>query len=316
MQDLRDALYAHLQRMPLRFFTETRTGEIQSRLANDVGGVQSVVTDTASSVTSNLAVALSTVVAMFLIDWRLTALSLGLLPFFMYLTYRVGKVRRDVSDRDPEVARRDERADRGDAQRQRHPAVEDVRPAGGVEQRFRGLNAKLAALQIRQAMVGRWFFMIIGTIFSITPAFVYWLAGFLAIQGDPTAPTIGDIVAFTTLQSRLFFPLGQLLNVQVEIQGALALFDRIFEYLEMDPEIVDAPDAVALDPAAVRGAVRFHDVSFQLPDRGGALGAGDGGRRARARPRRRPSDRRARRSPAARGRCAGALAAVVEAHGR
>ena len=97
MQDLRGALYTHLQRMPLRFFTETRTGEIQSRLANDVGGVQSVVTDTASSVTSNLAIAISTIIAMFLLDWRLTLLSLGLLPFFMLLTYRVGKVRREVS---------------------------------------------------------------------------------------------------------------------------------------------------------------------------------------------------------------------------
>ncbi len=114
-------------------------------------------------------------------------------------------------------------------------------------------------------MVGRWFFMIIGTVFSITPAFVYWLAGYLVIQGDPSAPTIGDIVAFTTLQSRLFFPVGQLLNVQVEIQGALALFDRIFEYLEMDPEIVDAPDAVELKAADVRGQVRFRDVSFQYP---------------------------------------------------
>jgi ATP-binding cassette subfamily B protein len=131
--------------------------------------------------------------------------------------------------------------------------------------RFRGLNRTLAGLQIRQAMVGRWFFMIIGTIFSITPAFVYWLAGFLAINHDPSAPTIGDIVAFTTLQSRLYFPLGQLLSVQVEIQGALALFDRIFEYLEMDPEIVDAPDAVALDAGPVAGRVRFRDVSFRYP---------------------------------------------------
>jgi len=265
MQDLRGALYAHLQRMPLRFFTETRTGEIQSRLANDVGGVQSVVTDTASSVTSNLAIAASTIVAMILIDWRLTALSLGLLPFFMYLTYRVGKVRRDVSTETQKSLA------------EMSALTEETLSVSGIllsktfgqqeasNRRFRGLNAKLAALQIRQAMVGRWFFMIIGTIFSITPAFVYWLAGFLTIQGDPSAPTIGDIVAFTTLQSRLFFPLGQLLNVQVEIQGALALFDRIFEYLEMDPEIVDAPDAVALDPAVVRGSVRFHDVSFAYP---------------------------------------------------
>jgi ATP-binding cassette subfamily B protein len=114
-------------------------------------------------------------------------------------------------------------------------------------------------------MVGRWFFMIIGTIFSIMPAFVYWLAGTMAAGGNPDAPTAGAIVAFTTLQSRLFFPLGQLLNVQVEIQGSLALFDRIFEYLEMDPEIVDAPDAVALEPADVRGHVRFHGVSFRYP---------------------------------------------------
>jgi ATP-binding cassette subfamily B protein len=265
MHDLRSALYSHLQRMPLRFFTETRTGEIQSRLANDVGGVQAVVTDTASSVTSNLAIALSTVVAMFVIDWRLTALSLGLLPFFMYLTYRVGKVRREVSTETQK------------ALAEMSAATEETLSVSGMLltktfgaqaraiERFKGLNRDLAKLQIRQAMVGRWFFMIIGTIFSITPAFVYWLAGYLAIQGDPSAPTIGDIVAFTTLQTRLFFPLGQLLNVQVEIQGALALFDRIFEYLGMDPEIVDAPGAVALDPARVTGRVRFRDVGFRYP---------------------------------------------------
>src|SRR5262245_65037273 len=113
-------------------------------------------------------------------------------------------------------------------------------------------------------MVGRWFFMIIGTFFSITPAFVYLYAGTQIIGGNP-ALTIGDIVAFTTLQSRLFFPLGQLLNVQVEIQGALALFDRIFEYLELEHEITDAPDAVALDPATLRGEVRFEDVHFRYP---------------------------------------------------
>ena len=115
MQDLRNALYAHLQRLPLRFFTATRTGEIQSRLANDVGGVQAVVTDTASSITSNIAITVSTVIAMLLLSWQLTLLSLGITPFFMYLTYRVGKVRREVSERDPEAARGDERGHRGDA---------------------------------------------------------------------------------------------------------------------------------------------------------------------------------------------------------
>ena len=133
MQDLRGALYAHLQRMPLRFFTETRTGEIQSRLANDVGGVQAVVTDTASSITSNLAIAISTIIAMFLLDWRLALLSLGLMPFFLYLTYRVGKVRREVSTETQKSLAEMTADDRGDAQRLGHPAVEDVRPAGNCD---------------------------------------------------------------------------------------------------------------------------------------------------------------------------------------
>jgi ATP-binding cassette subfamily B protein len=265
MQDLRNALYAHLQSMPLRFFTATRTGEIQSRLANDVGGIQSVVTDTAASVTSNVAVAASTIVAMILIDWRLTLLSLGMLPFFLFLTYRVGRVRRSVSS---ETQKR--LADLS-AVTEETLSVSGIllgKTFGAQERsvaRFRGLNLQLARLQMRQAMVGRWFFMIIGTIFSITPAFVYWLAGTLAAHGDPSAPTAGDIVAFTTLQSRLFFPMGQLLNVQVEIQGSLALFDRIFEYLDLDPEITDAPDAFELDTAEVRGAVAFEHVSFRYP---------------------------------------------------
>jgi ATP-binding cassette, subfamily B, bacterial len=265
MQDLRNALYTHLQRMPLRFFTATRTGEIQSRLANDVGGVQAVVTDTAASITSNVAVSLSTIVAMFLLDWRLALLSLAMLPFFLYLTYRVGKVRREVS---------------GETQRRLADLTaltEETLSVSGIllgktfgaqeraVSRFRGLNLELAKLQIRQAMVGRWFFAIIGTVFSITPAFVYWLAGSLAANGDPSAPTAGDIVAFTTLQSRLFFPVGQLLNVQVEIQGSLALFDRIFEYLDLEPEITDAPDAVPLEPATMRGEVAFSHVSFAYP---------------------------------------------------
>src|SRR3954471_587522 len=265
MQDLRGALYAHLQGMPLRFFTETRTGEIQSRLANDIGGVHAVVTDTASSVTSNLAVAISTTIAMFLLDWRLAVLSLGITPFFLYLTYRVGKVRREVStETQKSLAEMT-------ATTEETLSVSGIllsktfgQQANAIE-KFRGQNRKLAGLQIRQAMVGRWFFMIIGSIFSIMPAFVYRLAGTLAANGSPDAPSAGTIVAFTTLQSRLFFPLGQLLNIQVEIQGSLALFDRIFEYLEMDPEIVDAPDAVAMHPATTRGKVRLRDVSFHYP---------------------------------------------------
>lgn len=263
MQDLRNALYGHLQRMPLRFFTETRTGEIQSRLSNDVGGIQSVVTDTASSTFANTVTVISTVIAMLLLDWRLTALSLGLLPVFLLLTYRVGKVRRRLAGM-TQSSLADITA-----------ITEETVSVSGILltktfgqqraaiSRYRDANSKLAALQIRQSMVGRWFFMIVGTVFSITPALVYWLAGYLAITGASSAPTIGDIVAFTTLQSRLFFPLGQLLNVQVEVQGALALFDRIFEYLDLPVEIDDKPNAVELSPDGVRGQIRFRHVWFR-----------------------------------------------------
>ncbi|HEX6138859.1 MAG TPA: ABC transporter ATP-binding protein [Candidatus Limnocylindria bacterium] len=263
MDDLRLALYSHLQWMPLRFFTETRTGEIQSRIGNDVNGVQSVVTDTAASLLSNFATVATTVIAMLVLDWRLTILSLGMLPVFAYITYRVGRVRRMVS---------------GLTQRslaEVSAITEESLSVSGILlsktfgqqrasiERFRKESRRLGDLQIRQQMIGRWFFAMIGTFFSIAPAFVYLLAGSLIIGGD-TRVSIGTIVAFTTLQSRLFFPLGQLLNVQVEIQGALALFDRIFEYLEMPHEITDAPDAVAFDPV-MTGDVRLRDVSFRYP---------------------------------------------------
>ena len=265
MRDLRRALYKHLQSMPLRFFTETRTGEIQSRLANDVGGIQSVVTDTAASITSNVAVVISTIIAMLFVDWRLTALSLVMLPIFAFIANRVGKVRRAAST-EVQKSLADMTA-----------ATEETLSVSGIllsktfgqqeaaTTRFDVLNERVAKNQIRQALVGRWFFALIGTIMSIIPAFVYWLAGYLAINHDPHPPSIGDIVAFTTLQSRLFFPLGQLISVQVELQGALALFDRIFEYLDMKPEIADDPNAVALDLVEVKGAVRLRDVWFKYP---------------------------------------------------
>jgi ATP-binding cassette, subfamily B, bacterial len=264
MNDLRLALYTHLQWMPLRFFTETRTGEIQSRIANDVGGVQSVVTDTAASLLSNFATVATTIIAMLILDWRLTALSLALLPVFAYITYRVGKVRREVST----LTQR--------SMAEMSAITEESLSVSGILlsktfgqqeasiERFRAESQRLGDLQVRGQMIGRWFFALIGTFFSIMPAFVYLVAGVLIIGGDQNV-SIGTIVAFTTLQSRLFFPLGQLLNVQVEIQGALALFDRIFEYLEMEQEITDAPDAVELTPANVRGEVRFDHVTFRYP---------------------------------------------------
>jgi len=264
MQDFRNALYRHLQFMHLRFFTETRTGEIQSRLANDVGGVQSVVTDTASSILSNVVVISSTVIAMLILSWQLTVLSLFMLPFFMWLTYKVGKARQKVA-----TVTQQSLADLTSI-------TEETLSVSGILlskafgrqrheiDRFGGENERLTGLQIRQTMIGRSFFAVVGTVFSITPALVYLVAGWV-LSGSTTTTVItaGTIVAFTTLQSRLFFPIGSMLQVSSDIQTSMALFDRIFEYLDMDHDIADAPDAIPLPPGQVRGRVQFSDVWFR-----------------------------------------------------
>ena len=281
MRDLRNRLYTHLQYMALRFYTDTRTGEIQSRLSNDIGGVQNTVTNTASSIVSNFTTAASTIVAMLIISWPLTVLSLGLLPLFLWLTYRVGNVRRGLS-KETQKSLADITA-----------IMQETLSVSGVlltktfgrqryeSQRFAKENERLTDLEIRQQMVGRWFFMFIGTFFSVMPALVYWVAGYITFGGGFAhngvlhAITIGDVVAFTTLQSRLFFPIGQLLNVQVDIQGALALFDRIFEYLDLPLEITNRPGAKALKPATMQGQIAFQDVSFtyEKAEKNGAQGS-------------------------------------------
>jgi len=283
MQDFRNALYEHLHHMPLRFFTSTRTGEIQSRLANDVGGIQSVVTDTAASILSNVVILISTIVAMLWLSWQLTFLSLFITPVFIYFTYRVGKARQRVAKVTQESLA------------EMSAITQETLSVSGILltkvfgrqryeiDRFRKENSRLADLQIRQQMVGRYFFAMIGIFFSITPAIVYLVAG-LVIQKQGIGQTTiqaGTIAAFTTLQSRLFFPIGQMLQVSVEIQASMALFDRIFEYLDMPLEIEDSPDAVALPKGAVGGGVAFRDVSFryeaQQPKDGADAGGDAGG---------------------------------------
>lgn len=262
MRDFRNKLYNHLQSMSLRFFTSTRTGEIQSRLSNDVGGVQNVVTDTATSVVSNISTALSTIIAMLFLSPLLTLISLGLLPLFLWITYKVGNVRR-ITSKETQQSLASLTA-----------MMQETLSVSGIlliktfgrqkyaQKQFEDENQKLADLEVRQQMIGRWFFMFIGTFFSVTPAIVYLVAGWQIIQDPHTSLTLGRIVAFTTLQSRLFFPVGQLLNVQVEIQGALALFDRIFEYLDLPIDIQNKPNALQLTPDNVQGNVTFNDVSF------------------------------------------------------
>ena len=266
MRDLRNRLYDHLQGMALKFFADTRTGEIQSRLANDVGGVQSVLSDTAASVLSNVTTVLSTLVAMIIMDWRLTLLSVGILPLFALLGQKVGDYGRGVRGVVQESL-----ADLN-ATMQETLSVSGVLLTktsgrqGLTRAKFAQENETLTDAQIKQAMVFRFFFNLIGLTFSLTPVLVYWLAADLIVGHGDKHLTLGTIVAFTTLQARLFFPLTGLLNVQVEVTSALALFDRIFEYLDLKQDITDAPDALALAPTQMRGAVAFERVSFRYDE--------------------------------------------------
>src|SRR6266516_106573 len=264
MQDLRDSLYTHLQRMALRFFTSTRTGEIQSRLANDVGGVQSVVTDTASSILSNVVIILSTLFTMVFISVPLTLLSLFMLPIFIWLTVKVGKARREVATSTQRTL-----ADMS-AITEETLSVSGIllSKAFGRQRyeigRFQEENERLTGLQIRQTMIGRSFFAVVGTFFSITPALVYLVAGIVMNRQGYTAVNAGDIVAFTTLQSRLFFPIGSMLQVSTDVQSSFALFDRIFEYLDLEQDIVDAPDAEPL--VQVQGGVDLEHVRVRYEE--------------------------------------------------
>ena len=268
MEELRNRLYEHLQGMSLRFFTGTRTGEIQSRLTNDVGGIQSVVTDTATSLLSNIVTLLSTLIAMLVLSWQLTVLSLAITPLFVFYTYRAGKVRRNIT-----MEAQDSKAEISAITEETLSVsgmlLTKVFGRGGEEvARFRKENHRLADLAIRQEMIGRTLFAVIGAFFSSAPALVYLIGGFVLAGSHGTASiTPGTIIAFTTLQSRLFFPIGSMLSVSIEIQASLALFERIFDYLKMPHDIVDKPDARVVSPADVRGEVRLDHVSFRY-DRG------------------------------------------------
>lgn len=272
MEDLRNRLYTHLQGMSLRFFTGTRTGEIQSRLTNDVGGIQNVVSDTATGLLSNVVTLISTLVAMLILSWQLTALSLAITPVFVLYTYRAGKLRREVTMQ----------AQKSKAEMS--AITEETLSVNGMllskvfgrrqddRARFHSENHRLADLAIQQAMAGRTLFGVIGAFFSAAPAFIYLIAG-LVLAHDPTAGiSPGTIVAFTTLQSRLFFPIGSLLSTSIEIQASMALFERIFEYLHMPHDITDRADAVVVDPADVHGDVRLDHVWFRYdPNASGPL---------------------------------------------
>jgi ATP-binding cassette subfamily B protein len=259
MHDLRTSVYSHLQRMSLAFFTRTRTGEVQSRIANDIGGMQATVTTTATSLVSNLTTVIASVIAMIVLDWRLTIASLVMMPVFVWVSRRVGTERRRIT--------RD---------RQRQLAVlssivqESLSVSGillghtmgrsaSLADSFSGESSKLSDLEVSSNMAGRWRQSTIQIVMSAMPAVIYWVTG-LTGRGDHMAISIGTLVAFTTLQQNLFRPAVQLLSVGVDIQSSLELFGRIFEYLDLPVDI--AEPACPVVPAKIRGEVRLNDVGF------------------------------------------------------
>ena len=260
MRDLRDAVYAHLQGMSLGFFTSTRTGEIQSRVSNDVGGIQSVVTTTLTDTLSNTVIFLSTLVAMLILSWQLTIVAVATVPFFFALTRFVGKRRRAVT------AETQRSMAEVTAITQETLSVSGIMLAklfGRQNQEmanFHRHNQELSDLAVRQQMIGHTFFAVVMTFLSISPAFIYLLAGYLMSGDGPSLVSPGTIIAFTTLQSRLYFPVGRLLQVSVELQSSMALFERIYGYLDLKQEIVDSPTAKPLDVQRVSGKITFDSV--------------------------------------------------------
>jgi ATP-binding cassette subfamily B protein len=268
MHDLRTAVYGRLQRMSLAFFTRTRTGEVQSRIANDIGGMQATVTSTATSLVSNLTSVVATIVAMVVLDWRLTVVSLLLLPVFVWISRRVGNERRKIT-----------------TQRQKQMAAmaatvtESLSVSGillgrtmgrsdSLTNSFAAESEELVDLEVRSNMAGRWRMAVITIVMAALPAVIYWTAGMAFQLGGPQV-SIGTIVAFVSLQQGLFRPAVSLLSTGVQIQTSLALFQRIFEYLDLPIDISERPDPVRLD--RVKGEVRFENVSFGYGDKGGPV---------------------------------------------
>lgn len=257
MFSLRVRLYAHLQRMSMRFYADTRAGEILSRVTSDVTGVQDLVTNTAAEILNSLVVVLTTVALMLAMDWRLTAVCLAMFPLFIYPTRRAGRLRRALS--------KEAQAKVADLS----SLLEETLSVSGALltktfgrqrreiDRFTATSRELMRLEMRRTMIAQVFWVVTQTFWAAAPALIYYLGGRrLGID----ALTIGSIVAFATLQNRLFFPLSRLFSVQVQVQSSLALFDRIFEYLDLPVEIGDRDDAISV--MAPRGEVAFADVRF------------------------------------------------------
>ena len=260
MHTLRTRLFTHLQGQSLGFFTRSRAGEVQSRLINDVGGMQGVVTTTATSIASNLTTAIATSVAMVALSWRLSLISLIVVPPAVWLTRKVALLRREITAR--------QQAALADL----HGHIEEGLSVSGIRlaklmgttrrdaDRFTTVSHDLIDLELRSQLAGRWRMATMQIVFAAVPAAIYLAAGLPATSGGMT---IGTLIAFTTLQAGIFRPLMGLLNVGAQWVSSMALFSRVFEYLDLQPEILPPTDPVDLDPATVRGEVRLDGVSFR-----------------------------------------------------
>ncbi|WP_336322342.1 ABC transporter ATP-binding protein [Streptomyces lavendofoliae] len=266
MHDLRTAVYGRLQQMPLAFFTRTRTGEVQSRIANDIGGMQATVTSTATSLVSNLTAVLATVVAMLALDWRLTVVSLLLLPVFVWISRRVGRERKRITTQR-----------QGQMAAMAATVTESLSVSGillgrtmgradSLTRSFAAESERLVDLEVRSSMAGRWRMSTIGIVMAAMPAMLYWAAG-LALQAGGPAISIGTLVAFVSLQQGLFRPAVSLLSTGVDIQTSMALFQRIFEYLDLRVDITEPDAPVRLEE--IRGEVRFEGVDFRYDTKSG-----------------------------------------------
>jgi ATP-binding cassette subfamily B protein len=265
LHDLRIAVYRHLQRLSLAFFTRTRAGEVQSRIANDIGGIESVATSTATTIAQNATTVIATTAAMALLDWRLALISFALVPLFVWLTRRVGRERRAITARlqgrlaDISTLVAESLSVSGMMLGKTMGRGEDLAA------RFTAESDQLADLEVDSRMAGRWLMSTINMAFAIQPAIAYWVAG-QSFGHAGHAISIGTLVAFTTLQTRLLFPIAALLSVGNDVEASLALFDRIFEYLDLPVDIVEAADPVVLHPGDLHGEVRLSGVGFRYDE--------------------------------------------------
>ena len=261
MEDMRHTVYNHLLKQPISFFSSTKTGDIQSRLANDVSSTQLVLTDTVVNILSSVTVVAAALVAMLILSWELTIVAVCTMPIFAYLSRIVGQRRRRLTSQMQRTLA-DLTAKTGETLFVSGVIVAKTfgREAEQLRE-FHDTNTKLTDVSIRQYMTGRGFFIVVQAFFTMAPAFIWLVGGILIIDGSDRV-TLGDIVAFSTIQARLLFPMANLLQRGVEISGSLALFERIFEYMDIKPTIVDPVNPIRVDPASAKGEVVFDNVSF------------------------------------------------------